>query len=90
MNTLTVAQVAELLKTTEESVLTLIRTAKLPASNVCSKPGAIRPRWRILETDLAMYLMHNRYASPIASTKPKRAKRTVSKDYFAELGNVKK
>ena len=84
MNTLTVAQVAELLKTTEESVLTLIRTAKLPASNVCSKLGAIRPRWRILETDLAMYLMHNRYASPVlASEKPKRSKRTVGKDYFA-------
>jgi hypothetical protein len=84
MRTMTVAQVAELLQTTEETVLQMIHRGELAASNINSKPNAQRPRWRILETDFASLLMRTRFQSPVlANVKPKRSKRTSGKDYFA-------
>jgi len=87
LRTMTVAQVAELLQTTEESVLQMIHRGELAASNINSKPNAQRPRWRVLETDFASLLMRTRFQSPVvASGKPKRAKRVSGKDYFSEGG----
>ncbi len=83
MRTLTVAQVADYLATTEESVLQMIHRGELAASNIVTKANAQRPRWRILEVDLASLLMRTRFQSPGVAEKPKRAKRTVGKDYFA-------
>lgn len=83
MQTMTVAQCAELLQMTEETVLQMIHRGELTASNVNSKPNAQRPRWRILQTDFAALLMRTRFQSPVlANVKPKRAKRTSAKDYF--------
>ena len=90
MRTMTVAQCADYLQTTEESVLQMIHNGELAASNIVTKANAVRPRWRILEVDLASLLMRTRFQSPVMADKPKRVKRTVVKDYFAELGNVKK
>ena len=90
MRTMTVAQCADYLQTTEESVLQMIHRGELAASNIVTKANAVRPRWRILESDFASFLMQTRFQSLAVAEKPKRAKRTVSKDYFAELGSVKK
>lgn len=83
MRTLTVAEIAEFLKTTEESVLKKIHGGEITASNINTKKNAQRPRWRILESDFASFLMRTRFQSPVMAQKPKRAKRTVGKDYFA-------
>jgi hypothetical protein len=81
---MTVAQVAELLQTTEETVLQMIHRGELAASNINSKPNAQRPRWRVLESDFASLLMRTRFQSPVlANVKAKRSKRTSGKDYFA-------
>lgn len=84
MRTMTVSQCAEYLQTTEESVLRMIHRGELAASNIVTKANAVRPRWRILEVDLASLLMRTRFQSPVMATqKPKRAKRTSGKDYFS-------
>ena len=83
MRTMTVAQCADYLQTTEESVLQMIHRGELAASNIVTKKNAVRPRWRILEVDLASLLMRTRFQSPIVSSKPKRAERTSGKDYFS-------
>ena len=82
MQTMTVAQCAELLQMSEETVLQMIHRGELAASNVNSRPGAQRPRWRILQTDFAALLMRTRFQSAVQTEKPKRAKRTSAKDYF--------
>ena len=84
MQTLTVAQCAELLQCTEESVLKMIHRGELNASNINTKRDAQRPRWRVLETDLASLLMRTRFQSPVMAQKPKRPTRkaTPTKDYF--------
>lgn len=79
---MTVAQCAEYLQTTEESVLQMIHNGELAASNIVTKNNAQRPRWRILEVDLAALLMRTRFQSNVVATKPRRSKRTASKDYF--------
>ena len=90
MRTLTVAQLADFMQTTEDTVLKKIHGGEIIASNINTKKNAQRPRWRILESDFASFLMQTRFQSLAVAEKPKRAKRTVGKDYFAELGNVKK
>ena len=83
MRTLTVAQLADFMQTTEEAVLNKIHGGEIVASNINTKPNAQRPRWRILETDFAAFLVRTRFQSPVlANVKPKRAKRTSAKDYF--------
>ena len=83
MRTLTVAQLADFMQTTEDTVLQKIHGGEIVASNINTKPNAVRPRWRILESDFASFLMRTRFQSPVvASGKPKRAKRTSGKDYF--------
>jgi hypothetical protein len=82
MRTLTVAQCAELLQTTEYSVLTMIHRGELNASNINTKRNAQRPRWRVLETDLASLLMRTRFQSPVMAQTPKKATRKSTKDYF--------
>ena len=84
MRTLTVAQLADFMQTTEDTVLQMIHSGEIVASNINLKPGAQRPRWRILESDFASFLMRTRFQSSVlASQKPKRVKRTSGKDYFA-------
>ena len=84
MRTLTVAQCADYMQTTEETVLQMIHRGEIVASNINTKPNAQRPRWRILESDFASYLMRTRFQSPVlAAVKPRRAKQTSGKDYFA-------
>ncbi len=82
MRTLTVAQLAEFMQTTEDTVLQKIHGGEIIASNINTKPNAIRPRWRILESDFASFLMRTRFQSPILALKPKKARRTSGKDYF--------
>jgi hypothetical protein len=82
MRTLTVAQLADFMQTTEESVLQKIHGGEIVASNINTKPNAQRPRWRILESDFASFLMRTRFQSPVQTEKPKRAKRTSGKDFF--------
>lgn len=84
MRTMTVIEVAQCLQTTEDTVLQKIHSGEIVASNINLKPGAQRPRWRILESDFASFLMRTRFQSTVlASQKPKRVKRTSGKDYFA-------
>lgn len=48
MNLLTVQEVSQKLKVSEDTVLTLIKSCQLPAAK-------IRRQWRVLETDLMTY-----------------------------------
>ncbi len=84
MQTMTVAQLADFMQTTEEAVLNKIHGGEIVASNINTKPNAQRPRWRILETDFAAFLVRTRFQSAVQTEKPKRAraKRTSAKDYF--------
>jgi len=79
----TVQQVAEFLQTTEEFVLAEIKRGALPASNINTKPDAQRPRWRILEADLARYMLQHRYVAPSAPKPSRKSRKPVTKDYFA-------
>ena len=83
MRTMTVIEVAQYLQTTEDTVLKKIHGGEIIASNINTKKNAQRPRWRILESDFASFLMQTRFQSLAVAEKPKRAKRTVSKDYFS-------
>jgi hypothetical protein len=82
LRTLTVAQCAEMLQTTEISILKMIHSGELPASNINTKKNAQRPRWRVPETDLASLLMRTRFQSPVMAQTPKKATRKATKDYF--------
>lgn len=67
---LSVAQVAERLGIRTHSVLDLIHSGELRASDVSLKPGG-RPRWRILPADLEAFLLRRSHlASP-----PRRRRR---------------
>ena len=79
---LTVQQTAEFLGTSEECILGMIGRNEIAASNIQLKPNAVRPRWRILASDLGKFLARTRL--PVAEQKAatKRAK-PVAKDYFA-------
>ena len=79
---LTVQETAEFLSTSEECVLGMIARNEIAASNIQTKPNAVRPRWRILASDLGKFLARTRL--PVVENKAatKRAK-PVAKDYFA-------
>jgi len=79
---LTVQQSAEFLGTTEEAVLSLIKREEIAASNINTKPGAVRPRWRILASDLGKFLLRTRHQTEQAT--PKRRASTTTKDYFGK------
>ena len=78
----TVQQVAQFFQATEEFVLAEIRSGALEAININTKPGAIRPRWRILASAVGKYALKHRHQVEVAAPKAKRAKSTA-KDYFA-------
>ena len=79
----TVQQTAEFLGVTEEAVLSLIRRGELQASNINTKPDAQRPRWRILASDIGKFMLKTRHQSAVDRPKPRRAKQSTTKDYFA-------
>ena len=79
---LTVQQTAEFLGTSEECVLGMISRNEITASNIQTKPNAVRPRWRILASDLGKFLAKTRLPAQEQKATPKRSK-AVSKDYFS-------
>ena len=66
---LRVADVADRIGLSEETVIAAIRSGSLPASNVGQ--GAHRPRWRVSEADLAQWL-NDRKVSPVRRTARRR------------------
>jgi excisionase family DNA binding protein len=75
---MTVQQVAEQLQLSEDSVLSLIRSGRLPASNVGA--GAVRPRWRIDPETLAEFLDSRRATAQPPTRRRKRA--TAAVEFF--------
>lgn len=61
---LTVVKVAEQLSVSSKTVLHWISTGQLTASNCGRKPGAKKPRWRILPADLASFLQSRQPTPP--------------------------
>lgn len=53
-----VKQVAEYLGVTDETVLGMIHSGRLPASNINTSPTAQRPRWRIRVSDIKEFLQN--------------------------------
>lgn len=82
LKTFTVQQVAEILQLTEESILAMIHSGELPASNVNLKPDAKRPRWRIQEADLGKLLLRTRHQAAPAEPKKKRSKLAAVEEFF--------
>ncbi len=78
----TVQEVADYLGVNHETVLALINSGELVASNVSS--GTQRPRWRILASDVGKFLMRTRrQAEPkSAPTRKRRRKAAATKNYF--------
>ena len=63
--------VAAFLNVKTDTVLDFIHAGELPASD-CSRPGSKKPRWRVLEEDLGLFLAKRRKVPP---PKPYRRKR---------------
>ena len=79
----TVSQASEFLQVTEETVLTLIHKGRLNASNIGK--GVRRPRWRILSSDLGLFLAANRSQQPASPpSKRRQSKASIAKDYFGD------
>ena len=77
----TVSQASEFLQVTEETVLTLIHKGRLNASNIGK--GMRRPRWRILGSDLGLFLAATRAKQlPQLESRRRRSKASTAKDYF--------
>ncbi|MFN3192683.1 MAG: helix-turn-helix domain-containing protein [Aureliella sp.] len=78
----TVEQAADFLQVTQETVLGYIKSGELPASNVGR--SFRRPRWRILESDIGLFLANRRRQELEPDERKPRSKKTQAKDYFAE------
>ena len=76
---LTVDEASKFLGVSSIVMLDLINRNIISASNIGR--GSQRPRWRILASDLGKYLVSTRQPA-IEPTKPKRAVRKSTKDYF--------
>jgi len=78
--TLTVKEVAAILRIREHGVLTLIKSGQLRASDVSLTQGG-RPRWRVLRDDLDGFLLRRTHQ---ASPPRRRRRRPVKpvKKYF--------
>ena len=79
---LTVQETARFLQVTQEAVLGFIHNGQLAATNLNTKPDAIRPRWRILSSNLGRFLMKNQSPAPEAK---RRTKAEPAKDYFPDV-----
>lgn len=80
---LTVRQIADYLQTTEESVLGMVHRGEIAASNINLKPNAQRPRWRVESSEFRRFLLRTRHQAAVDRPKPRRAKASSGKDYFA-------
>lgn len=79
--TYTVAEASEFLQVTEETILSHIHKGRLHASNIGR--GLRRPRWRILSSDLGLFLAATRAKQPPSPlSKRRQSKAAISKDYF--------
>jgi hypothetical protein len=76
---LSVREVADQLGTRTHSVLTLIKTGQLRASDISLTPGG-RPRWRIDPDDLSLYLARKTFQAP--APRRRRKKPTNVKEFF--------
>ena len=76
---LTVDEASKFLGVSSIVMLDLINRNIISASNIGR--GSQRPRWRILASDLGKYLVSTRQPA-IEPTKPKKATRKATKDYF--------
>lgn len=68
---LTVREVAQELRISHSSVLTLIHKGMLPATDVSSNPRG-RARYIVLQQDLQAFLLSRKVASPAAPLKQRR------------------
>lgn len=79
--TYTVSQASEFLQVSEETVLNLIHSGRLAASNIGK--SSRRPRWRILSTDISSFLIASR-PEKFQSAPKRRPSLKPKKDYFAD------
>lgn len=82
----TVAQVAGNLQVKDDTVLELISSGVLKATNI--NPNGQRPRWRISAHDYGQFLMENRTKEPKAEpekTPRKRRSARKTKSHFGEM-----
>jgi len=75
------AQVAEPLGIDVRRVLGWIKSGELRACNVGTRPDARKPRWRIAQCDLDLFLLR-RTASPIPATPRRRRQPEGVTEYF--------
>jgi excisionase family DNA binding protein len=79
----TTSQAAELLGVDDDKILAMIRTNEIRAYDVSSSSSS-RPRWRIAQTDLGVFLL-SRVSKPLPVLAPKRKRKEREvKDYFPE------
>ncbi|SFJ27245.1 helix-turn-helix domain-containing protein [Planctomicrobium piriforme] len=81
---LKVPQVAERLGCTSQHVIDLIRSERLPASDI-AKPGATRSSFRIDEQDLTRFIAESKFKKP---QKPERQRRIAVANPFFVNGKL--
>lgn len=80
----TVREVSEILGLAQDATLALIARGDLPASNLNTREGAVRPRWRITDADLGRFLLETRHQVNRKPSMPARRKsRPKPVDHFA-------
>lgn len=75
---LTIADCAKRLAVSEDSVLALVRSGRLRASNIGL--GAIRPRWRVRPSDLETLL--DARTAPTPAARRRKQRREAMVEYF--------
>jgi plasmid maintenance system antidote protein VapI len=78
---LTVKQVAERLGLRRHAVLALINTGALKASDVSLKPVG-RPTWRVLQSELELFLLRRTRQVAPPRSRSRRRKATGATQYF--------
>jgi Helix-turn-helix domain len=79
--TLTVPQIAEILKTDQKKVGKLIKSGELVAINIAHNPRGVRPRWRVLQSEFERFLAARQTQPPAPKTTRKRKAEGVI-EYF--------
>ena len=71
----------EMLDLGQHSVLALIKSGALVASDVSLTPGG-KPRWRILQSDIDEFLARRRHQPPAPRRRRRRKAAATIKEYF--------